>query len=183
MAKKTAVLGSALWEQFGAAIDMLEVAMKSCPDSLWTERVWPEEPPEWFPRSFAEFWYVAYHSLVWLDLYMTGAPEADFSPPAPFIQGEVDSPQTTPERPYTKEQLGRYLTSLRERCHEVLLALTDEQGGRLVEYPWTEGKQVTYLELVLYNLRHVQGHAAQMSLFLGQRGVAGRDDDWVTRAR
>jgi hypothetical protein len=37
-------------------------------------------------------------------------------------------------------------------------------------------------ELLLYNLRHVQGHAAQMSLFLGQHGVSGSELDWVTRA-
>lgn len=172
---------SALWRQFGAAIDMLAIAINDCPDSLWRERVWPDEPPEWFPRAFAEFWYVAYHSLVWLDLYLTGLPEEQFAPPSPFIKGEVDSPSTTPDVPYSREQLIAYLTSLRARTQDVLLALTDEQAARPIEYGWTEGKQVTYLELVLYNLRHMQGHAAQLSLFLGQHGVPGRDADWVTR--
>lgn len=174
---------SALWRQFGAAIDMFGIALEACPDSLWTERIWPEEPPEWFPRSFAEFWYVGYHTLVWLDLYMSGLPEDQFKPPPPFLAGEVDSPQTTPERPYSKEQLLEYLAALRRRCRDTLLALTAEEAARRVEYPWSEGEPVTYLELLLYNLRHVQGHAAQMSLFLGQHNVPGRDDDWVTRAR
>lgn len=144
--------------------------------------MWPDEPPEWFPRCFAEYWYVAYHTLVWLDLYLMGLPEDRFAPPAPFIQGEVDSPQTTPERPYTSEQLLGYLADLRKRCRDTLTGLTDEQAGRTVEYGWTEGPPMTYLELLLYNLRHVQGHAAQMSLFLGQHGVPDRDDDWVARA-
>jgi DinB family protein len=174
--------GTALWRQFGAAIDMLDVAIKDCPDSLWTERVWTEEPPEWFPRCFAEFWYVSYHSLVWLDLYLTGLPEDAFAPPPPFIRGEVDSPQTAPEQPYSKGQLRDYLRSLRAKCREVLMGLTDEQANRPIEYAWTEGKAVAYVELLLYNLRHVQGHAAQMSLFLGEHGVGGRDGDWVARA-
>jgi DinB family protein len=174
---------AATWRQFGAAIDMFEGAMRACPNALWAERIWPEEPPEWFPRCFAEFWYVSYHTLVWLDLYLTGRPESDFAPPDPFPGGEVDSPETAPDQPYSKEQLLRYTASLRQKCHDILMALTDEQAGRTVEYGWTEGQPITYAELLLYNLRHVQGHAAQMSLFLGQRGVAGSELDWVTRAR
>ena len=171
-----------MWRQFGAAIDTLAIVIAACPDALWTERVWPEEPPDWFPRSFAEFWYVAYHSLIWLDLYMTGLPEDEFTPPAPFLAGEVDSPSATPNRPYTKEQLNAYLVALRARCHDVLAGLTDEQAERPISYAWTDGQPVTYLELLLYTLRHVQGHAAQMSLFPGQHGVPERDNDWVARA-
>ncbi|HLG63407.1 MAG TPA: hypothetical protein VKY19_15825 [Ktedonosporobacter sp.] len=29
-----------LWQQFGAAIDMLENALLACPASLWRERLW-----------------------------------------------------------------------------------------------------------------------------------------------
>lgn len=174
--------GSALWRQFGAAIDMLERTVTACPESLWTTRVWDDTPPEWFAANFAEFWYVTYHTLVWLDLYLTGLPEEEFAPPAPFPQGEVDSPSTMPAKPFTREQLSGYLTALRARCHDALIGLTDEQASRTVEYGWTEGQPVSYLELLVYNLRHVQGHAAQMSLFLGQHGVPGRDDDWVARA-
>ncbi|GAC1460564.1 MAG: hypothetical protein PVSMB4_19480 [Ktedonobacterales bacterium] len=57
---------AALWRQFGAAINMLENALVACPDSLWTERLWPTAPPVQFPPQFAEFWYVTFHTLVWL---------------------------------------------------------------------------------------------------------------------
>ena len=33
-------LRTALWRQFGAAIDMLENALVACPASLWRERLW-----------------------------------------------------------------------------------------------------------------------------------------------
>jgi len=39
---------------------------------------------------------------------------------------------------------------------------------------------VPYGELLLYNMRHVQEHAAQLHLFLGKR--ARKALDWVTQA-
>jgi hypothetical protein len=36
--------------------------------------------------------------------------------------------------------------------------------------------------LLLYTMRHVQEHAAQLSLFLGQHGIPDADLDWVPRA-
>jgi hypothetical protein len=174
---------TALWRQFGAAIDMLENALVACPASLWTQRLWRNPPPPEFPPQFAEFWYVTFHALVWLDLYLSGIPEEEFAPPAPFAQGELDSPDALPERPYTKEELRDYLASLRQTCHATLVALTDEQARRPVEYPWSKGQPVSFLELQFYNLRHVQEHAAQLSLFLGQHHIPGADINWVPRAK
>ena len=174
---------TALWRQFGAAIDMLENALVACPDSLWSARLWSNPSPSWFPPQFAEFWYVTFHALVWLDLYLSGVPEEDFAPPAPFAQGELDSVEALPERPYTKEELHAYLASLRRKCHTTLVALTDEQARRHVEYPWAEGQVVSYLELQLYTMRHVQEHAAQLSLFLGQHGIPDEALNSVARAK
>jgi hypothetical protein len=174
---------TALWRQFGAAIDMLDNAVAACPASLWTQRLWPDPPPPEFPPQFAEFWYVTYHTLVWLDIYLSGVPEEEFAPPAPFAQGVLDSAEAVPEQPYTKEVLRAYLASMRAKCHDALLALTDEQARRPVEYPWSEGRPVSYVELQLYTLRHVQEHAAHLSLFLGQHGVSGEALDWVPRPK
>jgi hypothetical protein len=172
-----------LWTQFGATIDMLDNALVACPDSLWNERLWPDPPPPEFPPRFAEFWYITFHALVWLDMYLSGVPEEEFAPPAPFTQGMLDAAEAAPERPYTREELRAYLASTRQKCHATLLALTNEQGRRRVEYPWSEGQPISFLELQLYNMRHVQEHAAQLSLFLGQHGIPGADVDWVPRAK
>jgi DinB superfamily len=171
---------TALWKQFGAAIDMLDNAVIACPDALWQERLWDKPPPPEFPRQFAEFWYVAFHTIVWLELYLSGAPEEEFSPPAPFIQGVLDSAEAAPDRPYTRQELRAYLASVSQKCHATIEALTDEQARRPVEYPWSEGQPISFLELQLYSMRHVQGHAAELSLFLGQHGV--QTLDWTTRA-
>ena len=120
---------TALWRQFGAAIDMLENALVACPASLWQERLWSVPPPPEFPPQFAEFWYVTFHALVWLDLYLSGLPEEEFAPPAPFAQGVLDSVEALPERPYTKEELRAYLVSTRQKCHTQLLALDGRAGA------------------------------------------------------
>jgi hypothetical protein len=177
------IWGTTLWRQFGAAIDMLENAVVACPDSLWTERLWSTPPPSYFPAQFSEFWYVSYHALVWLDIYLSGIPEEEFAPPAPFAQGELDSIEALPQRPYSKDELRAYLTSLRRNCHANLVVLTEEQMRRSVAYPWSRGQHISYLELQLYTMRHVQEHAAQLSLFLGQHGIASEQLDSVARAK
>jgi hypothetical protein len=177
-------LRAALWRQFGAAIDMLENALLACPASLWTERLWSSTTPSpQFPPQFAAFWYVTFHALVWLDLYLSGIPEAEFAPPALFAQGELDSIEALPEQPYTKEELRAYLVSTREKCHAQLLRISDERTRRPVKYPWSKGQPISFLELQLYNLRHVQEHAAQLSLFLGQHAIPDANLNWVARAK
>jgi len=95
----------------------------------------------------------------------------------------LDSVEALPERPYTREELRAYLVSTRQKCHTQLLALTDAQARRIVEYPWSEGQPISYLELQLYNLRHVQEHAAQLSMFLGQHAIPDEALDWVPLAK
>ena len=177
---------TALWQQFGAAIDMLENALLACPSSLWREPLWSapaDRPlPPWLPPEFAEFWYIAYHTLFWFDLYLSGSPEEDFTPPAPFIWTEND-PAVSPERPYTKEELHAYLVATRQKCHAQLATLTYERARQTVSYPWTDEQDVNFLELLLYNMRHVQEHAAQLSLFLGQHGIPDEALASVARAK
>jgi hypothetical protein len=166
---------------------MLENALVACPASLWKERLWStpsdHSQPQGFPPEFPEFWSLTFHVLVWLDLYLSGVPEEEFAPPAPFAQGVLDSVEALPEQPYTKEELHAYLASLRQKCQTTLLRLSDEQARHTVEYPWSEGQRISYLELQLYNLRHVQEHAAQLSLFLGQHAISGEALDWVPWAK
>ena len=174
--------GTILWRQIGAAIDMLDNALVACPAALWTGRIWDAPPSPDFPSQFAEFWYVAFHTLKWLDLYLAGVPEEEFVPSAPFPRGEIDSGETLPAQPCTKEELRAYLASTRRKCRTSLVELKDEQARRPVEYSWSAGQPISYLELQIYNLRHVQEHAAQLSLFLGQHAIPHEDLDWVARA-
>jgi uncharacterized damage-inducible protein DinB len=168
---------TAVWQQFGAAIDMLENALLACPDTLWQGRLWGDPSDPALPPGFASFWFITSHTLFWLDLYLTGSGEG-FTPPAPFNPDD-----DLPERPYTREELHTYLVQLRKKCQTTITELSDEQAHQQVAFPWTRGKPVSYFELLLYNLRHVQEHTAQLCLFLGQHGIPDEALHWVGRAK
>ncbi len=163
-----------LWSQFGATIDMLENAIRACPGDLWCGRLWqhPEERP-----GFAEFWYIAYHALFWLDCYLSGAAEG-FTPPAPFTLDEMDPAGLLPDRAYSRDELLAYLAHGRGKCRATLDALTTEQANRICQMRWGE---ITFVELLLDTMRHVQDHAAQLNLFLGQ--TVGSAPGWVSRTK
>lgn len=160
--------GTILWQQYGAAIDMLDNALRACPEPLWRDRLWddPTDAPE-----YTEFWFIVYHSLFWLDLYVSGSQEG-FAPPAPFIAGSL------PEKPYTKDELQGYLAHCRQKCQATLETLSDEKANQSCRFPWIG--EMSFAELQLYSMRHVQEHAAQLSLHLGQK--VGSAPDWVARA-
>ena len=79
------------------------------PTSCWRVRLWDDAE---LPES-AAFWYIVYHTLFWLDLYLSGAVEG-FAPPAPFTLDELDPAGLLPERPYTRDELQAYLEHGRE---------------------------------------------------------------------
>ena len=161
-------LKTSIWQQFGAAIDYLAETMNVCPDELWLAPLWqtPDTKPE-----FAQFWYVSYHTLFWLDLYLTGT-EDGFVPPAPFTLIEQYDGGPLPERVYTKDELLNYLVDCRQRCKATIEALTEETIALRCYFSWGE---CSFLELLIYNLRHVHGHASQLNMLLGQQGIPTPD--------
>jgi hypothetical protein len=161
-----AQLKTSIWRQFGAVIDYLADNIRACPDHLWLAPLWAEEQPR-----FAPFWYRAYHTLFWLDLYLTGAEEG-FVPPPPFALIEQDDGWKVPESPYTKAELLAYLRDCRERCRATINGLTDDSAWRICRFGWGS---CSFVELLIYNLRHVQEHSGQLNLFLGQQGISTPD--------
>jgi hypothetical protein len=162
-----------LWQQFGAAIDMLENSILACPEEVWSDR---SRPPAWTDRDVVGFWYVAFHSLFWLDLYLSGSIDG-FAPPTPFTLDELDPAGLLPERPYSRDELLAYLAHCRRKCRAAIETLTEEKARQRSSLPWGE---LSYAELLLYNLRHVQHHAAQLNLILRQR--TGSAPGWVPRS-
>jgi hypothetical protein len=167
-------LQQTLWSQFGAAIDMFENAMQACPDKHWRTKLWKDTT---IPPEFSEFWCVAYHTLFFLDLYLSGT-EKDFAPPAPFTLSEMDDDGKPPERIYTKRELQTYLDFCRSKCQSTIAEMSDEQAFQKCGVTWLD---LNYVQLHLYNMRHVQEHAAQMALVLGQK--IGWSPRWVKAAK
>ncbi len=131
-----------------------------------------------------EFWFIAYHTLYWLDLYLSSIAVSPYgiTPPAPFSVPALDADDEDPERPYTKDELLAYLAYTKQKCHSAIKTLTDERARYPYEFPWEKGKgkPISLLELLLYTMRHTQEHAAQLSFFLGQHGIPDEALDWVS---
>lgn len=155
-----------IWQQFGAAIDMLENAMHACPEELWGDR-----------SKNPEFWYVTYHTLFWLDMYLSDSPDG-FTPPAPFGLEELDPAGVLPDRVYTKAELQTYLEHGRQKCRTVIANLTDEKARQQSGF---RRREMSVTEFLLYQMRHVQHHAAQLNLMLRQNIDSA--PDWVSKAK
>ncbi|WPO78773.1 DinB family protein [Flavobacterium sp. KACC 22761] len=152
-----------LWRQFAGSIDMLKNAVELCPQSLW--------------NSDLLFGYNAFHTAFFLDYYLTLEPKG-FAPPKPFSLSEFED--RMPERIYTKEEVLIYLEFGREKLRQLLTEMTDE----IYKSNWeNESKTMCYnsIEILLYNMRHVQHHTAQLNLLLRQN----IDDapKWVREAK
>lgn len=154
------------WQQFGAAIDMLENAITACPPALWSDR--SREP---------EYWYLVFHTLFWLDYYVA-QPVEGFRPPPPFGLEEMDPAGVLPPRVYTQRELLTYLEHGRRSCHAAIANLTADRACQHYRFGTAD---VRIDELFLYNMRHVQHGAAQLNLLLRQSGVDA--PRWVKQAK
>jgi uncharacterized damage-inducible protein DinB len=155
-------LREVLWRQFGAAIDMLENALAACPDALWGDQ---DRNPQ--------YWYLVYHTLFFLDFYLSETTEG-FAPPAPFTLSEMDPSGILPDRVYAKAELKAYLEHGRAKCRAVIQGLTPESAYAPRRFGSVDG---TLVESLIYSLRHVQHHAAQLNLILRQEVDAA--PSWV----
>jgi hypothetical protein len=139
-----------IWRQFGAAIDMLENALTACQHELW--------------NTPSQFWYNGYHTLFYLDYYLSDDPD-NFLPPAPFTLSEFDPGGLMPDRVYSKAELLDYLQFCRRKFHAVIAGLTAETAAKRFI---NKQRNYSVTEMLLYNMRHVQHHTAQLNLLLRQ---------------
>ena len=154
-----------IWQQLGAAIESLENAVKACP-----EKVWGDKP------GFHEFWYITYHTLFFLDYYMSGTDQG-FAPPEPFTLSELDPSGVLPDRVYSKAELLQYLVYGRQKSKENVDAMTDDNAHQPCKFK----KDLTVAELCLYTMRHVQHHSAQLNLLLRQQTDSA--PRWVSKVK
>lgn len=168
-----------LWNQFGAAIDTLENAIRACPDDLWRAPLWNEpDHSEWadfWHPDWAQFWYIAFHTLFGLDYNLSDDPET-FATPAPIKQTEPEMDAGLHERVYSRDELLTYLEYGRDRCR-ARIASADLLAPQRCR---PNSPDMTVAELLLYTMRHVEEHAAQLNMLLGQK--TGSAPEWVGRS-
>jgi hypothetical protein len=158
-----------LWQNFGAAIVMLTNAIELCPDQLWKKEL--------------KFFYIAYHTTIFLDYYLT-VPVTEFKPKLPYYLADINQqpPESVddviPKEHYSQGEMLSYLSEIREKCKKIILTSTEEK----LSERWIEDLQVnlhglcpsivenyTVLEILFYNFRHLQHHVAQLNLILRQK--------------
>jgi hypothetical protein len=155
-----------VWHQFGAAIEALERALDACPEEMWDQ-----------PEGKHRFWYIAYHTLFWLDYYLT-APFETYVPPEPFTLSELDPEGALPDRVYAKEELKTFLEYGRTKARVSILEMSDEAARQTYEF----GRlSLSVAELLLYNMRHVQHHTGQLNQMLSK--TVGSAPRWVLAAK
>ncbi len=153
--------------QYHAAFEMLERAVIACPETAWDS-----------PAHANRFWRVAYHALFYTHLYLQES-EEHFTPwsghrgEAHFLGRRPWPPHDPPElgAPYTRAEVLDYLGCVRRQVATWLEPLDLEGSSGFQWLPLTK------FELQLYNIRHVQHHAGQLTDRL--RNAAGIGIEWV----
>jgi DinB superfamily len=143
--------------QFEAALSTLNACIDKCPEAAWNE-----------PVVNLKFCQAAFHTLFYTDYYL-GQTEEDFRK-EPFHRENAhvfrDYEELEPRAPvllYEKPWIKTYLHYCRTRCRQVIAAETAEMLAAKFKFP---RKDFSRAEGHIYNIRHVQHHAAQLIMRL-----------------
>ncbi|MDA1052225.1 MAG: DinB family protein [Planctomycetota bacterium] len=160
-----------LANQYEAALCTLNQCIEHCPDAIWNA-----------PVARHPFCQVAFHTLFFADYYL-GKHEEAFRDEAYHREnaelfGDYEQLQTRePTSLYERQAIKAYLNYCRTRA----VAVLDAETSTFLEVPCNfPRKSFTRAELHVYNIRHVQHHAAQLILRL--RLDSQVDIPWVGSA-
>lgn len=159
---------------------MLKNAIEMCPDTLW--------------QTEKKFFYLTYHTIIFLDYYLT-IPVKDFQPKLPYTITDEDQlpadaiDDVIPNQFYNKEECLIYLSAIREKCKNLITQSSEQK----LQERWIHDSEIklhdlcpgivenyNVLEILFYNFRHVQHHVAQLNLLLRQ--TINKAPDWVSQA-
>ena len=164
------VYKNALVGQFHGALSMLRAAAQQCPDEHWHGLVGAQP-----------FSHVAYHTLFYTDFYLTPN-ESSYQRPSlhreeyQVFGGTRLPPEEEPISglPIPREVILEYVEFCRSKATERIAAETAESLAGPSGFPWYK---IPRAEFHVNNVRHIQHHAAHMSLYL--RRIAGIEIHWV----
>src|SRR5687768_11805124 len=129
---------------------MLKQCIERCPAELWESNV-----------AALTFRQVAYHTLFFVDLYLS-RDEAAFELRELHRVGGDES-QPAPCAGLDQDATLAYLAICRDKLRETLEGETEQSLQAPAGFSWLPFSRG---ELHLYNLRHVQHHAGQLSAHL-----------------
>jgi hypothetical protein len=143
--------------QFQASLSTLAFCVEKCPDSDWN-----------LPVARYPFSQVAFHTLFFADYYLGLDAESFRSQPFHLANTELfaDYEQLEDREPtslYTRLQIRTYLQFCHEKATAAIAAETESSLSAPAKFA---RRNFTRAELYVYNMRHIQHHAAQLILRL-----------------
>jgi hypothetical protein len=168
------------WYNFSAEIDMLIDVLHRCPEHLWMRR--------------DRFFFMAYHTTIFLDYYLA-APVSNFNPPLPYSLADPGKlpehaiDDVIPNETYPRDQVQRWLGALKSSSRVRILESSDAE----LTDRWIQDDELnvhlgcpslvrdySLLEILFYNLRHIQHHIAQLNQLLRAEGIQAAD--WISQS-
>ena len=143
-------LNQILSSQFEASLCMMHHCIKACPPKDWEGKI-----------ANATFRQVAYHTLFFVDLYLTESEEAFQLRELHRTGGDEREPGSCAA--LDKEATLAYLTICLEKLRTTLAGESEEPLRGPSGFSWCK---FTRAEMHVYNLRHVQHHTGQLSSHL-----------------
>jgi hypothetical protein len=146
-----------LSHQYEAALGTLNACIDGCPETAWNA-----------PVANLAFCQVAFHALFFTDLYLGPSVESlreqqYHRDNADFFRDYEELEPRKQQLLYDKSSIKAYLNHCRQRASQVIAAETPDSLAAAAGFRWLTFSRA---ELHVYNIRHIQHHAAQLSLRL-----------------
>jgi uncharacterized damage-inducible protein DinB len=136
--------------QFEAALAMLNQCIAACPPEHWEGKI-----------ANGSFRWAAYHTLFFADLYLSPTEETFKRRDLHQRGGDEAGEEAAPG--LSKEDTLAYVPLVRQKLLDTLAAETAESLAGPSGFSW---RKFPRAEIHLYNIRHIQHHAGQMSAYL-----------------
>ena len=148
---------SLIANQYEASLCTLNKCIEACPEDAW-----------YAPVVNLTFCQVAFHTLFFTDLYLGSDVESQRKQDFHLANVDIfaDYEELEPRRQtlsYDRQFILSYVQHCRETSQRVVHAETEESLGANFDFGWVSAIRS---EFHLYNIRHIQHHAAQLSLRL-----------------
>ena len=156
--------------QFEASLAMLNACIAACPEEHWEGKI-----------ANGSFRWVAYHTLFFVDLYLSPSEEAfqlrDLHHRGGDERGEDAS------LGLSKQETLSYVPVCRQKMHRAIAAETVQSLAGPSGFSY---RKFSRAELHIYNIRHIQHHTGQLSAYLrrvdpahiGQRSLPWIGSGW-----
>jgi hypothetical protein len=160
----TDYLRKILSHQFEAALCMLHDCIRKCPPEHWEGKI-----------ANDTFRQISYHTLFFFDYYLSPS-EAAFVLRDLNLRGGDEPTNTDASKGLEREEALAYANICRQKMIQTLAGETAQSLQSVSGFSWLPFSRG---ELHLYNIRHVQHHAGQLSAYLRRIPVEDGPPWWV----